>query len=74
LAHSFREGEKIHKIRKFLGTDLSKEVIEERMKKAENLILDEINKYKIINDPLTEELSEEEIGFIRELEKKSALK
>ena len=47
LSHSFREGGKIHKIRKLLGTDLSKEVLEDRKIKAQKLILDEINKYKI---------------------------
>lgn len=74
LAHSFREGEKIHKIRKLLGTDLSKEVLEERKKKAERLILDEIKKYQIIKDPLQDKISKEEIEFIKRLQVEADLK
>jgi len=50
LAHSFREGKKIHKIRKLLGTDLTKKVLEDRKKKAKQLILEEIEKYQIKNE------------------------
>lgn len=68
LAHSFREGDKVHKIRKLIGTDLSKEMLEDRKKKLEALILKEIGKYKIIQDPLDKELSKEELSFIKKLE------
>lgn len=68
LAHSFREGDKVHKIRKLIGTDLSKEMLEERKRKLEELILEEIGKYKIIQDPLDKELSKEELMFIKNLE------
>jgi len=74
LAHSFREGRKIHKIRKLLGTDLSNEVLEDRKKKAEKLILEEIEKYKIIKDPLHDKISKEEIDFIKRLETEANLK
>lgn len=74
LAHSFREGGKIHKIRKLLGTDLSKEVLEDRKKKAEKLILEEIEKYKIINDPLRGSLSKEEVEFVGRLQAEADLK
>lgn len=74
LAHSFREGGKIHKIRKLLGTDLSKEILENRKKKAEQLILEEISKYKIIKDPLHDKISKEEIEFIKRLEVEANLK
>lgn len=74
LAHSFREDGKVHKIRKLLGTDLSKEILEERKKKAEKLILEEIEKYKIIKDPIQTELSEEEVNFVTRLEKEANLK
>lgn len=74
LAHSFREGDKIHKIRKLLGIDLSKDILEDRKKKAERLILDEIEKYKIIKDPLGKELSKEEIDFVKQLEKEANLR
>ena len=74
LAHSFREGGKIHKIRKLLGTDLSREVLEDRKKKAEQLILEEIDKYKIIKNPLHDKISKEEIEFIKRLEIEANLK
>jgi len=74
LGHSFREGSKINKIRKYLGKDLSKELIINRKEKAEKLILDEINQYKIIKNPLEEPISESEIKFIENFEKNQKLR
>lgn len=74
LAHSYREGPKVHKLRKYLGQDLKPNLLEERRKIAEKLILDEIHKYRIIKDPLHAELSEKEIKSIRSLESKIPLK
>lgn len=74
LAHSFREENKIHKIRKLLGTNLSKEVIDERTKKAAILIIEEIKKYQVIQDPLEKELTKEEIEFVERLQKESEFK
>ena len=58
LAHSFREGNKVHKLRKFLGSDVDDVTLKDRIEKAEKLILEEINQYKIIKDPLKTPLSE----------------
>ncbi|MFW5847130.1 MAG: Fic family protein [Nanoarchaeota archaeon] len=74
LSHSYREGSKVHKFRKYLGTDLSEEKLEERRKIAEKLILEEIHKYKIIKDPLKFELNDKEIKEIIKLEKEIPLK
>jgi len=74
LAYSYREGSKVHKFRKYLGQDLSKDLLEERTKIAEKLILEEIHKYNIIKDPLHFELSKEEIEEIKALEKEIPLK
>lgn len=74
LSHSFREGLKVHKIRKFLGSDLNPEILEERRQKAEHLILEEIHKYKIIKDPLQVKLSDAEIAFVKRLEAKIPVK
>src|SRR3989338_3112565 len=74
LAHSYREGLKVHKFRKYLGQDLTKKKLEERKLIAEKLILEEIHKYKIISDPLHFELSIEEIEKIKKLEKEIPLK
>lgn len=74
LAHSYREGAKVHKFRKYLGQDIKPELLAERKKLAEKLILEEIHRYKMIADPLQFELSGEEIARIRELEAKIPLK
>ena len=74
LSHSFREGGRVHKIRKLLGTNLGPKVLEERKEKAKQLILEEINQYKIIQDPLHKELSKEEIDFVKRLEREANLK
>ena len=68
LAHSFREGGKVQKIRKFLGKNISDRELKERVSKAEKVILEEIEQYKIISDPLKVPLSEDEIKFIEKLE------
>lgn len=69
LGHSFREGIKVYKIRKYLGTNITSQLLKEREEKARALILEEINKYKIIKDPLFTKLSEKEIEFVKKLEK-----
>jgi Fic family protein len=74
LAHSYREGRRVHKFRKYLGQDLKPGLLKERSKIAEKLILEEIHKYKIIRDPLSIELSDKELDEIRGLEKQIPLK
>ena len=74
LAHSYREGSKVHKFRKYLGTDLSDRKLKERKEIAEKLILEEMHKYKIIKDPLKFELTEQEIKEIKRLEAEIPLK
>ena len=68
LAHSFREAGKVHKIRKFLGKNINKQQLKERIAKARKIILEEIGQYKVISDPLKIPLSEDEIKFIENLE------
>jgi len=74
LGYSFREGGKVHKIRKFLGSDLNEKTLKEREEKAKVLILEEIQKYQIIRDPLKFELSPEEINYLENLERGIPLK
>lgn len=68
LAHSFRESGKVHKIRKFLGKDINEIQLKERIPQAKKLILEEIQQYKIIGDPLKVPLSKDEIEFIKKIE------
>jgi len=74
LSHSFREGSKVHKFRKYLGQDLSRSKLEERKEIAEKLIIEDIHKYNMIKDPLQFELDKEEIISIEKLEKEIPLK
>lgn len=74
LAHSYREGVKVFKFRKYLGQDLTKEKLDERKRIAEKLVLEEIHKYNIIKDPLRIELSNEEINSIKKIESQIPIK
>jgi Fic family protein len=74
LAHSYREGKKVHKIRKFLGKDIDEITLKERVNKARKIILEEISKYNLIKDPMKNPLSEKEIKWIENLEKGIELK
>ncbi|MFT4304983.1 MAG: Fic family protein [Candidatus Woesearchaeota archaeon] len=74
LAHSYREGNKVHKFRKYLGLNLDKKKLKERKEIAEKLIIEEIHKYKIIHDPLNIKLTKKEINEIKLIEKKIPLK
>ena len=74
LSHSFREGNKVHKIRKFLGKNINEQEVKERVEKARKIILEEISQYKIISDPLRIPLSEKEINFIKKLQVSQKLK
>jgi Fic family protein len=74
LAHSYREGSKVRKFRKYLGQDLRSQLLEERKNIAEKLIREEVHRYRIIKDPFQVELSEKEIDSIRKLENKIPLK
>ena len=73
LVHSFRAGKKVKKIRRFLGTNLSHQKLEQARVIAEKQILHRVNVFKKINDPLLEVLSEEEISQIKELQDAKAL-
>src|SRR3989344_9336100 len=74
LGHSMREGRKVHTFRKYLGQDLKQTVLKERRAIAEKLILEEINKYNIIKDPLQFELSKKELDSIKKRESDIPLK
>ncbi len=68
LAHSYREGSQVHKLRKYLGQDLTANLLEQRKKIAQKLMLEEIHRYKMIQDPLRVVLSTQDIAAIKKLE------
>ncbi len=70
LAHSFREGNKVRKARKYLGANLTTKPLEERKSLAKALIEEEIRRYRVIRDPLSFELSEREIAWVKGAESK----
>lgn len=73
LAHSFREGKKVKKIRRYLGRDLSEKQLEVLKKRAEEILKQQIESYKIIRDPLKYELTDKEKELINILKNKGKL-
>ncbi len=74
LAHSFREGGKVKKTRVYLGTKLKKKVLKQRIERAKELILQQINSFKIIRSPIKYKLTKRELGLIKSLKAKSKFK
>jgi len=70
LAHSFREGGKIHKIRVYLGSKLTKKVLKQRQEKAKELLAQQVNSFKIIRSPIKYELTKRELDLIKKLKRK----
>ncbi|MEK6955815.1 MAG: Fic family protein, partial [Nanoarchaeota archaeon] len=68
LIHSFREGKKVKKIARYLGSDLTEAELENLRKRAEVLIRDQIEFYKKTKDPLKHELSDKELKFLESIE------
>jgi len=67
LAHSFRDNGSVRKIRKYLGSDLTENEIRKLRKDAEKIILERVENYKKIRDPLHTVLSPKETGIIKTL-------
>lgn len=71
LAHAIRTGEKVKKLRIYLGTD-PKEVKKKSLQ-AEQILKDRIKAYEVISDPFRHTLSSEELEEIRSLEAKGKI-
>ncbi len=65
LAHSFRDGGRVRKIRRYLGADLTGKKIAEIREKAEKSILEQVESYRKIRDPLHTVLSAEEMKAVK---------
>jgi len=68
LGHSFREGKRVIKIRRYLGSNLSEKQLQKLRKRAEEILKQQISSYKIIKDPLKFELGKNDLGLIKSLE------
>jgi Fic family protein len=70
LAHSFREGGKVQKIRVYLGSNLKKKVLKERQEKASELLRQQANSFKIIRSPLKYKFTRRDLEIIKTLKRK----
>ena len=74
LAHSFREGGKVKKTRVYLGTNLKKKILKQRQEKAKELLLQQINSFKIIRSPINYKFTKRELELIKSLKAKAKFK
>ena len=74
LAHSFRIGNKVKKIRFYLGSNLSKKELETKREIAEKILMERIEKSKVIRDPFYSALSPSEIEELKTLEAKGEIR
>ncbi len=68
LAHSFRDGSSVKKVRIFLGRNLTEEAIKERAKNAETELQKRLEEAKAIRDPFLTVLSPTELKELKTLE------
>ena len=73
LAHSYRKGNKVHKVRIYLGSDLSESELIEKRKSAESKIKERLNNANAISDPYITALSKTELAELKTLEAKGEL-
>ncbi|XHH08675.1 MAG: Fic family protein [Candidatus Bathyarchaeia archaeon] len=73
LAHSFRDGSRVKKIRIFLGRDLTEETLNERAKNAETELQKRAEEAKAIRDPFLTVLSPVELKELKTLEARGEL-
>src|SRR3989344_4385663 len=74
LAHSFREGGKVQKIRVYLGSNITKKVVVQRQERAKELLLQQLNSFKIIRNPLTYAFTPRDQKIIQSLKTKTNFK
>jgi Fic family protein len=74
LAHSFRKDDRVKKIRFYLGANLSKKELEMKRGKAEKILKERMEKYKVIHDPFYVALSPLELEELKTLEAREEIK
>ena len=70
VVHSFRDGKKVVKIRRYIGTDLKKDELAKAQTRAEAFIRDQLRQYKEIRNPVEHVLSIAEIAQLKKLQHK----
>ena len=74
LAHSFREGGKVHTIRVYLGSNIEVHILETRKAKAAELLGQQLNSFRIIRSPLNYKFSKREADLVQKLKRRARLK
>jgi Fic family protein len=74
LAHSFRVGSLVKKVRVYLGTNLTTEELEQKRKSAETKLKDRIKETQTIHDPYMTPLSPSESKELETLEARGELR
>lgn len=74
LTHSYRIGDKVKKVRKYLGANLSKSEVKEKREKLEAVIIREIEGLKRLSDPFHTVLSDKDLEIINNLIHKADIK
>ena len=74
LAHSYRKGGKVMKMRAYLGDDLSDAQVEKKRKAAEEKVMARVLGTRVIRDPYRMALSPEELKELGALESKGRIR
>ena len=74
LSHSFREGGKVKKTRVYIGVNLKKAVLNQRVDKAKILLVQQLNSFKIIRSPINYRFTKRELELVKLLKHKSKFK
>ncbi len=74
LAHSFREGKRVRKVRVYLGLNLSTEELESNRKDAEKKLEERVKKKQAIRDPYISALSPSGMKELETLEARGELR
>lgn len=67
LAHSYRDGPKVRKIRRYLGVGLSKEQLKKASDKAKSMIEEQLRIYNDLHDPLKTQLTSSELSRLKKV-------
>jgi len=73
LAHSFREGKEVRKIRRYLGENLAQKELAARRKAGEAALAEQLRIFEQIQDPLKTVLSNEESLQLKDLERSARI-
>ncbi|MFH0817865.1 MAG: Fic family protein [Candidatus Micrarchaeota archaeon] len=74
MAHSFREGRRVRKVRVYLGANLSPEELKAKRKDAEKRLEERLEKSQAIRDPYVSALSPSELKELETLETRGELR